>query len=301
MKAFYKFSIMILVLLVLTLPIGLAQDVNVGLYILNLGKFDVATGSFTADFYLSMTCKDPCTSDKFEFMNGRATSIDKVIDLPNEKFYRIQANLNSPVDLQRFPYDSQLMQIVIEDKENTIQDLRYVPIYSQSGIDNGIAFIGWNIDGWNAIAKEHEYRIYNETYSQYTFTIKISRIAISSFFKTFLPVLVIMLIVLFSFLMDPDKITTRLSLVTSSLVASVMFHISIANQIPPVGYLTTADKFMVLTYIILLFSAILNVIMLELLEQKKTALVEKIHRRSEYSAFVVVPIAYILFFVLSSL
>ena len=102
--------------------------------------------------------------------------------------------------------------------------------------------------------------------------------------------------VAFSFFMDPDKVTTRLAMAGSALVASVMFHVSIANQIPPVGYLTFADKFMILTYFVLLAIFVINVVMLEMIEQKKMDLVEKVHRRTEYSMFVVVPLLYVLLF-----
>ena len=51
----------------LNLALISAQKVDVGLYVLNLGKFDVATGSFTADFYLSMKCDSYCSPDSFEF------------------------------------------------------------------------------------------------------------------------------------------------------------------------------------------------------------------------------------------
>ncbi|MEK6816636.1 MAG: hypothetical protein AABY09_03415, partial [Nanoarchaeota archaeon] len=153
-----------------------------------------------------------------------------------------------------------------------------------------------NIDGWDSEVREHEYKIYGENYSQYIFNVDISRIAISSFFKTFIPVLFIMLILMFSFVMDPDKIAARLGVATSSLIASVMFHISISNQIPPVGYLTTADRFMMVSYFIILASVVLNVLLLELTERKKNELVEKIHRRTEYAVFIVVPIIYLIFF-----
>lgn len=290
-------SLLAFLLFFIITPLASAQDaVNVGLYVLNLGKFDVATGSFTADFYLSLKCESECSTD-FEFMNGRATSVDKLIDLPNEKFYRIQANLNSPVDLRGFPFDRQKMQIILEDKRVQIDELKYVPVKSESGIDSSIAFTGWDIDGWDAKVRKHEYTVYDETYSQYVFTIGISRIFLNSFIKIFLPVLFIMLIVLFSFVMDPDKMTTRLTMVTSSLIAAVMFHISISNQIPPVGYLTLADKFMVLTYFILLAIVIFNVVLLELIELKKTELVEKVHRIAEYNVFIIVPLLYIIFFI----
>ncbi|MEM3091324.1 MAG: hypothetical protein QXU39_01555, partial [Candidatus Pacearchaeota archaeon] len=103
------------------------KEVKVGLYLINLGKFDIATGSFTADFYLSMKCDNICPQQDFEFMNGRASSFEKIIDKPNEKFYRIQANLVSPIDLKKFPFDKQKMEIIIEDKKKTINELRYIP------------------------------------------------------------------------------------------------------------------------------------------------------------------------------
>src|SRR3989338_8705561 len=116
-----RFLLILILLLAAALPSVHAQDVDVGLYVLNLGKFDVATGSFTADFYISFKCKRTCNVDDFEFMNGKAVSIDNIEDSPKEKFYRVQANLNSQVDLKRFPFDSQKMQIIIEDKRESLQ------------------------------------------------------------------------------------------------------------------------------------------------------------------------------------
>ena len=293
-----KKLLLLMLLLFSITPVYAANDINVELYVLNLGKFDVATGAFTADFYLDMYCKDGCDTGDFEFMNGRATSIDKITNEPNQKFYRIQASLNSPVDLRKFPFDKQKMQIIIEDKKYTTDEMQYVAKKETSGIEESIAFTGWNIDGWDAEVKDHYYKVYDSTYSQFVFDINISRIALNAFIKTFLPVFFILLVVLFSFLLDPDKITNRLAMAGSSLVAAVMFHISISNQIPPVGYLTFADKFMVLTYFILLISFILNITLMELQEKKKTELVEKIHRMTEYSMFIIVPLLYLLLFIL---
>ncbi|MFA5888205.1 MAG: hypothetical protein WC852_05855 [Candidatus Nanoarchaeia archaeon] len=295
MNKILMFALALVMLLSIASPMASAQNVDVGLYILNLGKFDISTGSFTADFYLSMKCEDKCSD--FEFVNGRASSVDKIIDEPNEKFYRIQAALNSPVDLKSFPFDSQKMQIILEDKENTVDSLVYVPVEKESGIDDSIAFTGWNIDGWETEVKEHYYKPYDETYSQYIFNVDISRIAFNSFLKTFLPVFFIMMVTMFSFVLDPDKITTRLGMAGSSLVAAVMFHIAISSQIPPVGYLTLADKFMVLTYFILLVTFILNVVMLELHERKQEAKLMKMHRITEFSMLGIVPLIYVIFFV----
>ncbi len=273
-----------------------AQKVEVGLYLLNLGRFDVGTGTFTADFYLSFQCETDCDEINFEFMNGRATSTEKIIDEKNEKFYRIQANLNSPVNLKNFPFDTQQMEIVIEDKTSTIEKIRYIPDMEKSGIDSSITFTGWKMGEWSAEEREHEYLIYDETYSQFVFKIPIERIIFNAIIKTFLPVIFIVLVMISSFFLDTDKVITRLGMAGSALVASVMFHISITNQIPPVGYLTFADKFMITTYFIVLLSFAMNVLILELIENNKKELAEKIHRKTEYYMFFVIFIIYALLF-----
>ena len=273
------------------------QEVKVAVYVLNLGKFDLSTGAFTADFYLSLKCENKCPQQDFEFMNGRAASVDKIVDSPNEKFYRIQANLMSDVDLKKFPFDEQKMQIIIEDKKNNVEDLHYAIDEEETGIDPNVVFIGWKMGKPAASVREHTYEVYNETYSQYVFTIPIYKIMLNSFVKTLLPVIFILLVMLSSFVLDPDKITTRLGMVGSALVASVMFHVSLANQVPPVSYLTFADKFMVLTYFVLVLSFIFNVLLLELHERKLDNKVMKLHRATEFTMFILVPILYILLFI----
>jgi hypothetical protein len=124
--------------------------------------------------------------------------------------------------------------------------------------------------------------------------VDIARIPMNSFLKTFMPVLIMMLLVMTSFILDPDKVTTRLAAVSSALLASVMFHVSISGQIPPVGYLTFADKFMVLTYLILLacFCLSLGVYILQG-KPGKQAQELKLHHFTEVIVFVGLPVLYV--------
>jgi hypothetical protein len=167
------------------------QEVKVGVYVISMGKFDVQTGSFTIDFYLSLKSDAP-VPETFEFLNGRAGTVDKIIDEPNEKFYRILANLSSPIDFKKFPFDAQNLQIVLEDKKLTSKELKYVPCPKENGLDNSVTFPGWRITGCDASVAEHSYPVYNESYSQYVFNVGIARIKFNSFLKTFLPVLFLM-------------------------------------------------------------------------------------------------------------
>lgn len=273
-----------------------AEEVNVSIYILNLGEYNPITGSFTTDFYLHLKCNNPCSQETFEFINGRASNINTIQDLPNEKFYRIHANLHSPVDLKKFPFDRQRMQIILEDANNPSEKLEYIADYGESGIDDFIVFPGWNTDGWDAVVRDHYYPVYNETYSQYVFTVTVSRILVSSFIKTFLPVLFILLVVLFSFVLATARIPERLAMSGSGLIASVMFHITISTQIPAVGYLTFADKFMVVTYLIILTAFVFNTLISGLIEKKKIKLAENINKYIKYKIFILAALLYIFLF-----
>jgi hypothetical protein len=188
------------------------------------------------------------------------------------------------------------MQIILEDKLNSRDKLIYVPLTKESGMDPAVSFIGWDIQGSSATESIHHYANWGEDYSQFVFNVGIARLGVNAFMKTFLPVFFIVLIVLSGFVLGPEQAITRLGMAGSGLVAAVMFHVSIANQIPPVGYLTFADKFMVLTYLVTLVSFLINVVIIAAQRRQKQTLVERLHHATEVSMFILVPVAYVLLF-----
>jgi hypothetical protein len=256
------------------------NEVKVGIYVLNVGKFEVSTGTYTVDFYLDMKCETECDPSRFEFSNGRANTVDKIIDEPGEKFYRIQGTFSSNVDLRKYPFDSHKLSIVLEDKEKTITELVYKPDPENSGIDPNVVIVGWELDGWGMETSKHYYAPYDETYSRYTFNIEISRAALPSFIKSILPVFFMIFVGILSLLLAADKVTMRLSLNISTLLGAVMFHLNLTNQIPPVGYMTFADRFMIGTYIIMLAILASGVLLMRHTEKKDKKKAEYIYRKS---------------------
>lgn len=276
-----------------------AADVRVGIYVNSFGKLDMSSGAYSADLYLWMKSATPKDFPAdFEFMNGGG-SYEKITDNVTsdgkgwEKWWRIKATFTTPVDLKRYPFDSQKLQMVIEDKRATSDSVRYVPDDNGAAIEPGIVFAGFDITGIKPLVTEHKYP-WGETYSQYVFTVGTKRTVFNSFLKTFLPVIFIMLVVMASFILGPEQAGTRLAAVSSGLVACVMFHLSITASIPPLGYLTFADKFMVLTYFILLASFFVNARLMVLITKKKDAAsAEKLHKATEGSVFIVTPLLYV--------
>jgi hypothetical protein len=285
-------------LLVLLSTLSCAQEeVYVGLYLLDVSNYDIRSGEFTADFYLDLYCDYNCSPGKFEFMNGRATKIDKIIDEPDEQFYRIQGVFYSPVNMEKYPFDSQNITIVMEDKLKTTENLTYLVVKNESGIDEAIVFNGWDIKEWDVNVDEHYYPPWDETFSRYTYSVKIERITLNALLKTFVPLFSIIIITLASLYLDPKEMGFRLTIGGSTLITTVLLHLSILSEIPPTPYLTFTDKFMFVTYFIMLLSFLANIFILELKERNRHQLIHKVQMLTE-RLVLFVPVVYILLFLL---
>lgn len=264
--------------------------VKVGIYVLNIGKLDTSTGAFTIDFYLSFSSDEPGDPGNFEFTNGRATSIDKSVDEPTEKFYRIQASLASNLNMSRYPFDRHNLTVELEDKEQTIRTQVYEVSQQESGLDPAVNIAGWELEGWNAEVVEHYYAPYDTTFSKYVFSIQIQRSALAAIFKTIFPALIIVLMGLLSLVLTPDKIIPRLTLTAGSLTGSVLFHLNMTSSLPPLGYLTFGDRFMLINYLALALALVSTLIALAYVDKKQTEKANRVHD----VALGVVPLAWIL-------
>jgi hypothetical protein len=265
------------------------QKVKVGLYLLNLGKLDTSTGAFSADFYLDLASDQPNDAGKFEFFNGRATSTDKSVDDPTDKFYRIQASLVDNLNLSRYPFDTHHLTIELEDKEQTINSQIYEASLPDSGIDPAVKLAGWDITGWSARVENHYYAPYDTTFSKYVFDIQIKRSGIAAILKTLLPALIIVIVGLLSLVLSPDKIIPRLTLNTGAFTGAVLFHLNMTSSLPPLGYLTLADRFMIFNYVALALTLISTLIALYYVDKKRQDSANKVHML----ALIFVPILWV--------
>ncbi len=263
--------------------------VKVGVYVLNVGKLDTSTGGFTIDFYLSFSSDRPIDTTRFEFANGRATTVDKSVDEPTEKFYRIQASLANTLNLSRYPFDRHRLTIEIEDKEQTVRTLVYEPSREDSGLDPAVNVSGWVIDKWDAAVETHEYAPYGTAFSRYVFSIEIHRSTTAAILKTLLPALTIVVVGLLSLVLSPDKIIPRLTLNTGSLTGAVLFHLNMTSSLPPTAYLTFGDRFMLFNYVGLTLTLVSTLIALYYVDRKRTEEANRVHNR----ALVIVPLIWV--------
>lgn len=246
--------------------------VKVGIYLLNIGKLDIGAGTYGMDFYISFRCSEDCQPGNFEILNGRA-SVEKNDDEPHFKVFRVRADLVAQLDLRSFPFDAHRLTISLEDKVLQDNRLIYEPDMQMTGVHPSAVVVGWSLDKqWRVQIDRDSYEVYGQSYSRATFSIGAQRPKLSAFLKNLTPALIITLSGFLALLMGADKATSRLTLTTSALVGSVLFHINMTSSMPPIGYLTFGDRFMMINYIGLVLVLMVNVKVLAISEAGATTL-----------------------------
>ncbi|MEM4293071.1 MAG: hypothetical protein QXJ27_02745 [Thermoplasmata archaeon] len=235
-------------------------NIEVGIYQLSIGNFDLGKGTFVADFYLVFRWEDVNISPtSFEFINGRAASKEKIFENLTagscEVWYRIQANLYMAPEFTNYPFDAQYLPIIVEDAKNNNTIISYRVARNYSGYDEKVTVPGWRVDCAEIYVEEHEYP-WGEVYSRAVFTIKLVRDAGATAAKLMLPPIIFCIVSGLSFFFKADKITHRLGLGTSTLISAVMFHLSQTTSLPPLPSLILIDKIMISVYAFLASSLV---------------------------------------------
>ncbi|MBI4306594.1 MAG: hypothetical protein HY678_09790, partial [Chloroflexi bacterium] len=166
------------------------------------------------------------------------------------------------------------------DKNQSIGELVYFPDPSLNGVDPDVIVAGWRLDRWDPTVVEHVYPQFDATYSRFKFDVEIERGILSSLFKAILPALVIVISGFLALLLGPDKALQRLGINTSALIGAIMFHVNLTSQLPPVGYLTLADKYMIMNYVGLVSTLAATVALLAMSTGNRTQTAARLHRYS---------------------
>jgi hypothetical protein len=248
------------------------QAMKVGIQLEKLNKFEVGPGTFSAEFYLSFRCDhEPC-KPSFELTNGKVVGKpDKVVDEKLLKEFRIKADLEGLVDLSEFPFDKHVLYIGLIDQSEVVH---YEVDEARSTIQDSVKLAGWTIAPHFAVHTEKQRLEDGRELSEAQLGIAISRPRVAAFFKSLVPVLFMVFVAGFTLILKPKSAAGRLAAATGGLMSVVMFHLSATSSLPPMGYLTLMDKFMIATYLIYILNIGFSVAMVRFEEKKKEKLSE---------------------------
>lgn len=234
---------------------GPPVKIKVGMLLNTIDDYDVKTGTFTADFFLSLTSVLPMPPLNLQFPNG---SLDKekkevIADKPTFKLYRLNGSFKSAADLRKYPFDSQDLKIIVEDDARGIDQLDFVVDHDHTQLARGFRAVGWQVGYVEARTLSQTYpdRFENDDlfYSRYTFTLGIDRFATSAAFKVFVPAFVIVIISLLGMWVPAEEMEVRSNSGAPMLAGAVLFHFALMQELPATSYLTRADKLMLGVYV----------------------------------------------------
>ena len=237
---------------------GGPASVKVGLVIREIREFSITTGGFESDFFLSLTADKEMPNLALVFTNGHEVTLTPLVDTPTFKVFSVTGKFTTEVDLRSYPYDSQSLQILLEDQKAGIDQIVFTPDKARTSLDSSFRLSSFGAAGTGAIAYKHKYPSRfdrDDLYvSRYKFTLAVDRFATSAAFSVFVPAFIIVLISLTGMWVPPDELEVRSNAGAPMLAAAVLFHFSLIQSLPATGYLTHADKLMLGVYVSLLIN-----------------------------------------------
>ncbi|MCL2723065.1 MAG: hypothetical protein FWD69_01385 [Polyangiaceae bacterium] len=239
---------------------GSPVRVKVGMLLNSVDDYDVKTGTFTADFFLSLTSAQPMPTLNLQFPNGKLENKEVIADKPTFRLYRMNGSFKSPPNLRNYPFDTQALRIIIDDNAHGIDQIRFSADKERTQLARGFRALGWQVDYVEARSLNQSYpdRFEGDDlyYGRYAFTLGISRFATSAAFKVFVPAFVIVIISLLGMWVPAEEMEVRSNAGAPMLAGAVLFHFALMQELPSTSYLTRADKIMMGVYLSLLFGMI---------------------------------------------
>ncbi len=254
------------------------QKVELGLYILDIAKMDVKESEFFADFYVwyKVPLNATWTPENIEFMNGtieKATPPTPSANHTGKKYWiqRIKGRFRGHFRLHSYPFDEQILPIVIEDSELNTSDLTFsadsdISSDALNWLEPELQVPDWKKAGASFAVDIHQYKTdfglgtkAESKYSRFTFKTKLNRLFLPHLIKFILPLVIIAGMAYLVFFINASEFEAQCGICVTALLSAVALHIAQADALPAVGYLVMSDKIFILFYVVI-FSALVQTV-----------------------------------------
>jgi hypothetical protein len=266
-------------------------EVTLGFHVFDVRDVDLKAQRFYADFYMWMRFTAPVGDakaaaeiEKFEFMNGKTDSReeqDRKVTKDGVTYicWRMSGTFGFDAKLQNYPFDAQNLEIVVEHPSLEVDRVVYADdssSYRRSSAPREVWGVrdGLKIPEFTLRSTDHAttQSVYNtdfgdperaapkSVYSRFVYTMRFHRDFMPYFFKIVIPLTVIMAMAYLVFFLPAKEIQTASALAITGLLSCIAFNITVAQNLPEVGYLVLSDKFFLCTYVLLFLTLLQSVL-----------------------------------------
>ena len=222
---------------------------NLAIVVTSLSDVDLEQGTFHANFYLGVTCDEPCRADEWDLVNANSFTSEQTLDDSKNMWWRVSATFVFQPDLRLFPFDTQDLPIIVQHDLLTVDQLTYVPNLKRSEVNPDVGVPGWIVEPFTFTTTEHYSLALDETYSRAEFDIPIGRSTIASVMKYYIPLLIFIFLGVATLFLGRNDIQLRTA--GTALVGLTIFYLFTSGGVGAVGYLTVWDVSVIIGYLAL--------------------------------------------------
>lgn len=280
-------------------PVEVALD----LFLIDLDGIDDNAQNFTANVYLEARWQEPDWVDGVSERSVRALTDgwnprlqilnqQRVIQTFPQQVetdenglstyrQRLWGTFSQPLQLEEFPFDSQTLEFVVVSAGLGPDEIRLIP-GAYSGASGDYSIPDWEIldvqvrENVKALGRE------GDNLPVVELTIEVRRYTRYYFVKVILPMVLIFIMSLLVFWIDPEQSGVQIALATTSMLTLIAYRFAVGASLPKLSFLTRIDYF-ILASTLLVFTCLIMVIWTSALaRQGNVEKARKIDRRSRW-------------------
>lgn len=234
----------------------------------------------------------------FEFTNEEQPTKFRFVDFyvePNGTVVYTQAfsaTLSSELDLRRFPFDSEVLPLVVQASGDDLDRTRLQPDLNESGMSNRGYF---GLAQWKAVSLTESLGTVEGTANREQdvhFGLKVQRNPRSYILKFIVPLLLLVMVSWVTFWLSHEEFKTKdqLGSAVSTLLIIVAFNVTASYLLPKTEYVTFIDALLFTCFVFVIIS-IATVVATHLIQMKFS---DKLALRVRRLAGFVLPVAFLI-------
>lgn len=243
-----------------------AKQVLVGFYLNDVQAIDLKLHNYMVDFYIWFRWKgeDISPAASMEFVNHSESwssmltdTYEKPEKLEDGSFYQVkhvQGKMSRKMDLRHYPFDKQVIRVVIEDGISDASALQYT--VDKVSVNSDLKLPGFLFQPPTLVASDYKHQTTfgdprsetASTYSRLTFDLPIERPHVNAFMKNIVPILLAVICCSLAFLLHPSLVDARFQIAVVSLLSIVALQMTTSQDLPTIEYMTLLDKLYVIGY-----------------------------------------------------
>lgn len=272
------------------------DTVKIGAFINDIYDLNLSEQSFSAEFWVWFNYRNPELKPLETLEIPNAKSVESSLDFTEQKEgvtwagKKVHAVIKKDWDVRRFPFDEQVMTFELEESDQDIGTMVYVPDLENTKLNPKLTLSNWKIERFELSADTKKYdTTYGDptlsegsAYPHASLSVFIKRQSWGLFFSLFTGLYVAFFISSLVFFIDPIEVDPRFGLSVGGLFAAVGNKYIVDSILPQSTTFTLVDKLHILTYLFLLLCIVLSVISLRMWKNGREITSARFDRRAYF-------------------